>query len=608
MTSQEPLKAARLEIHWHDNNLPVYSVDFQRAVKGGHSPRLATGGGDNNIRIWRPIYSEDGTSIKSMEYLSTLAKHTQAVNVVRFDPKGELLASASDDGTVMIWHLSDTIVKVFGAEDDDEVKESWLTKHTYRNSTSEVYDLSWSPDSKYITVGSMDNVIRIYNVATGQQVKQIAEHNHYVQGVTWDPRNEYIASQSADRSVHIYKLNASADGLSLAPTTYFKITKGDIPTHRITNPPLTFENLRTKDHGTYLMEPPHSTHKRRLSSSSTGSNTTTTTTMPARSMSPSPSIQPLPAVRPMDPPPGSSASGSYRSSSLYHNDTLQSFFRRLSFSPDGSLLLTASGIFRTTTTAVEETEAPPTPDYSGAGSSGAAVGGAATHVPPSTSVTTMNTVYIHTRAGLNRSPVAHLVGLKKPAIAIRFSNVIYKLIQDEASEVINLPYRMIFAVATQNSVVIYDTQRVKPLGYVSNIHYAVITDICFSNDGKTLVVSSADGFCSYVIIADSLLGEPHEDNLTNLMKRTQPLQQLQSPVMSPPIAPNPTTVMELLQLQPEKSSSIEVIDITEPSSFDETPPISAEARTQNMLEEDKEKEKEKKKKRRVAPTLVEKKE
>ena len=34
-----------------------------------------------------------------------------------------------------------------------------------------------------------------------------------------------------------------------------------------------------------------------------------------------------------------------------------------------------------------------------------------------------------------------------------------------------LPYRMIYAVATQNTVILYDTQQVEPFARVSKIHY-----------------------------------------------------------------------------------------------------------------------------------------
>lgn len=36
-----------------------------------------------------------------------------------------------------------------------------------RSLGTEIYDLAWSPDASYFIIGSMDNVARIYNAATG---------------------------------------------------------------------------------------------------------------------------------------------------------------------------------------------------------------------------------------------------------------------------------------------------------------------------------------------------------------------------------------------------------------------------------------------------------
>lgn len=77
------MKATPLIINWHDQNAPVYSAHFE---PNGGKGRLATSGGDNNVRIWR--VDSDGPDRK-VEYLSTLSKHNQAVNVVRWAPKGE---------------------------------------------------------------------------------------------------------------------------------------------------------------------------------------------------------------------------------------------------------------------------------------------------------------------------------------------------------------------------------------------------------------------------------------------------------------------------------------------------------------------------------------
>ena len=127
---------------------------------------------------------------------------------------------------------------------------------------------------------------------------------------------------------------------------------------------------------------------------------------------------------------------------------------------------------------------------------------------------------------MNRPPVAHLPGHKKPSIAVRFSSVYYKLrtgppkvtenltidtssdgtipalpppiveteppspeeLKDASADATNastilfsLPYRMVYAIATQDSVLIYDTQQHTPLCAISNLHYATFTDLTWSH-------------------------------------------------------------------------------------------------------------------------------
>lgn len=165
---------------------------------------------------------------------------------------------------------------------------------------------------------------------------------------------------------------------------------------------------------------------------------------------------------------------------LYHDDTLQTFFRRLTFSPDGNLIVTPSG--------VAEIEGVPKP---------------------------LNTTYIYTRNSL-KQPAITLPSPDQYTVAVRFCPQYFKLRQQNGSTenqpapVIPLPYRMIFAVATKSSVYLYDTQQKTPFALISNIHYTRLTDISWSSDGKILIVSSTDGFCSLISFADGELGEVHE--------------------------------------------------------------------------------------------------
>jgi len=83
------MKAKTLQIHWHDRQ-PIFSIDFEPCGKG----RLATAGGDENVRIWKII--KENNEPPHIEYLSSLNRHTASVNAVRFSPKGATLASAGD--------------------------------------------------------------------------------------------------------------------------------------------------------------------------------------------------------------------------------------------------------------------------------------------------------------------------------------------------------------------------------------------------------------------------------------------------------------------------------------------------------------------------------
>lgn len=162
---------------------------------------------------------------------------------------------------------------------------------------------------------------------------------------------------------------------------------------------------------------------------------------------------------------------------LYHTENLESFFRRLSFSPDGSFLFTPSGIFKNSVGSEDQKEE------------------------------IVNTVYIYSRSGLNKPPIAHLPGLARPALAIAFSPIFYEL-DDDASKapIFQLPYKMVYAIATQDTVIVYDTQHEAPLGTVSNIHYRTLTDLTFNSDGNSIVVGAADGFCSVISFEDNALG------------------------------------------------------------------------------------------------------
>lgn len=129
---------------------------------------------------------------------------------------------------------------------------------------------------------------------------------------------------------------------------------------------------------------------------------------------------------------------------LFHDDTLKSFFRRLSFSPDGQILVTSSGIMET----IDE---------------------------QSKNKHITNVSYVFARKSFTK-PVLCVPSLDQYSVAVQFSPLLYKLKQT-TKPVFDLPYRMVYAIATNSSILLMDTEHAAPFAYIGDIHYTRLTDL-----------------------------------------------------------------------------------------------------------------------------------
>ena len=116
-----------------------------------------------------------------------------------------------------------------------------------------------------------------------------------------------------------------------------------------------------------------------------------------------------------------------------------------------------------------------------------------------------------------------LPGLKTYATAIRFNPFLFELPakkENSAPAILDLPYRLVFAVATADQVIVYGTDSTVPLAVVGNIHYAPINDLSWVGTNRALVACSSDGYCSIMtfgatletnVLGKPLVGEEIED-------------------------------------------------------------------------------------------------
>ena len=101
----------------------------------------------------------------------------------------------------------------------------------------------------------------------------------------------------------------------------------------------------------------------------------------------------------------------------------------------------------------------------------------------------------------------------QPSVVVRANPILYELpesAQVESKENQGLPYRSIFAVLTLDTVLIYDTHHDRPLAVAKGLHYAGLTDCCWSKDGRHLLVSSTDGYLSILSFQNGELGKLYQ--------------------------------------------------------------------------------------------------
>jgi WD40 repeat protein len=154
--------------------------------------------------------------------LATLVHHSCAVNVARFAHKSNLLASGSDDTHVCILQLQPgPSSATFGSTDSPNI-ENWKQTFILRGHTMNVSDLNWSPTDTFLASSSMDNLVCIWETASGRKVHELHGHESFVKGVAWDPVGKYLASQGDD-AVCIWRCEdwTQVRGLDLGSCTDF---------------------------------------------------------------------------------------------------------------------------------------------------------------------------------------------------------------------------------------------------------------------------------------------------------------------------------------------------------------------------------------------------
>lgn len=166
---------------------PVWSVAFAADGK-----TFASGGYDGRVILWEAATGRRLATFShgaAQDLTRQDIAYRYGVRGLAFSPDGRTLASASRDGTVKLWDLAT----------GQEIG-------SLRGHLGVVATVAFSPDGRWIATGGEDATARLWKVATKTEIKIFRGHQQWVGSVKFSPDGNTLATSSQDGTARLWNV------------------------------------------------------------------------------------------------------------------------------------------------------------------------------------------------------------------------------------------------------------------------------------------------------------------------------------------------------------------------------------------------------------------
>jgi len=120
--------------------------------------------------------------------------HTEWVHSVAFSPDGRYALSGSGDQTLRLWDVA-----------------SGREIRAFKGHMNQVWSVAFSPDVRYALSGSGDKTLRLWGVASNREIRVFRGHTDSVESVAFSPDGRYALSGSGDKTLRLWSVASNRE-------------------------------------------------------------------------------------------------------------------------------------------------------------------------------------------------------------------------------------------------------------------------------------------------------------------------------------------------------------------------------------------------------------
>jgi WD40 repeat protein/energy-coupling factor transporter ATP-binding protein EcfA2 len=174
---------------------------YLRAILRGHNYYVSSASfsPDGQLVV---TASEDGTArlweVETGKEITVLSGHEGEVHLASFNPKGQLVVTASEDGTARLWEV----------ETGEEIA-------VLRGHEGEVSSASFSPVGRLVVTTSEDGTARLWEVETGEEIAVLRGHEGEVSSASFSPDGRLVVTASEDGTARLWEVETGKEVIVL---------------------------------------------------------------------------------------------------------------------------------------------------------------------------------------------------------------------------------------------------------------------------------------------------------------------------------------------------------------------------------------------------------